>query len=202
MRIYWCRSEKVDVHREDGQQLTSRCETRARLLTDGYWATIGRRRYLRLIQVPSEGGGQSDTAIEYRGVDVVPSPPGDRRVLSAHRRRKPAVPIPLLIATGVASSAVSHGFDFLISMSIIFIAVQAVIAINFHLLSSSLASEPRIKSHDPFRFRAIEEAILSCTFAVAGVASLTGLLPAGNLAGWLAMGAAAVGVANLIATRR
>jgi hypothetical protein len=52
-KINWCRSEKVDVDLTGNQKVTFRCETRANLLTDGYWATFGRRRYLRLTQVAS-----------------------------------------------------------------------------------------------------------------------------------------------------
>src|SRR6187200_2726088 len=47
--IYWCRSEKVHVNLSSDQKVTFSCETRANLLTDGYWASFGRRRYLRFI---------------------------------------------------------------------------------------------------------------------------------------------------------
>lgn len=53
-----------------------------------------------------------------------------------------------------------------------------------------------------FRFRAIEETIISAAFALAGVASLTGILHTSNVAGWLAIGAAIAGVVNTVVTRR
>lgn len=49
--LNWCRSEKVDVQLKEDQKVTFRCATRASLLTDLYWATFGRRRYLRLTEV-------------------------------------------------------------------------------------------------------------------------------------------------------
>lgn len=51
VEIDWCRSEKVNVQLEADQKVTFRCETRANLLTDAYWATIGRHRYLSLARV-------------------------------------------------------------------------------------------------------------------------------------------------------
>lgn len=51
VKIDWCQSERVDVHLGGDQRVTFRCETRANLLTDAYWATFGRRRYLRLTQL-------------------------------------------------------------------------------------------------------------------------------------------------------
>lgn len=51
VKIDWCRSETVDVHLGGDQKANFRCETRANLLTDAYWATLGRRRYLRLTQL-------------------------------------------------------------------------------------------------------------------------------------------------------
>lgn len=54
IKIDWCRSEKVDVHLTEVEKVTFRCQTRANLLTDGYWATFGRRRYLKLTQQSPE----------------------------------------------------------------------------------------------------------------------------------------------------
>ena len=107
-----------------------------------------------------------------------------------------------MIAAGLLSLALTRGLNFLTGISIIFIAVQAVTAINFHLLAPRSASERTIKSNEPFWFRTVGETIASAAFALAGVASLTGVLNAGNLAGWLAVGAAAAGAANIVATRR
>src|SRR4051794_1193274 len=53
VRFYWCQSEEVDIWLEEDEKRTFSCETRANLLTDGYWATFGRRRYLRLTHVSS-----------------------------------------------------------------------------------------------------------------------------------------------------
>lgn len=118
------------------------------------------------------------------------------------RRRHPAIAVFLLIAVGLLSLALTRGLNFLTSISIIFIGVQAVIAINFHLLASNSISGSAVKSNEPFRFRAFEETIISAAFALAGIATLTGILHAGSLAGWLAMGAATMSAANVIATRR
>jgi hypothetical protein len=107
-----------------------------------------------------------------------------------------------MVAAGLLSFALTRGLDFLTGISIIFIAVQAVIAINFHLLAPRSASGRATRSNEPFRFRTVEETIISATFALAGVASLIGVLHTGKLAGWLAVGAAAVGAANIVATRR
>lgn len=49
--INWCRSEKIDVQLGPGQKASFRCETRANFVTDAYWATLGRRRYLRLAEI-------------------------------------------------------------------------------------------------------------------------------------------------------
>ncbi|HYC54271.1 MAG TPA: hypothetical protein VEL28_04960 [Candidatus Binatia bacterium] len=54
-RVSWCRSEMVDIQLQVDQKLTLRCQTRAKnFLTDGYWATFGRARFLILRQVASE----------------------------------------------------------------------------------------------------------------------------------------------------
>jgi hypothetical protein len=80
--------------------------------------------------------------------------------------------------------------------------VQTVIAINFYLIAPRSIAGPGINPHDPFRFRILEQVILSIAFALAGAAALLGLLHAASLAGWLAMAAAVVGALNVIATRR
>jgi len=51
VKIDWCRSEKVDVHLTPGQTVKFRCAPRANLFTDLYWATLGRRRYIKLVRV-------------------------------------------------------------------------------------------------------------------------------------------------------
>lgn len=43
--------------------------------------------------------------------------------------------------------------------------------------------------------------IISIAFTLAGIAALTGVLRAGNVVGWLAMGAAAASAANVVTTR-
>jgi hypothetical protein len=210
VRIYWCRSEKVDVHLRGNQEANLRCETRANRLTDGYWATLGRRRYLRLTRVVSPGDAPSTMATE--GVSVADgersrkSPrregPQTLRSAIALRRRQPGPAVVLLAAVGILSFVITRGVDFLTGISIIAIGVQAVIAINFHFLAPRITSEPGTKSNEPFRFRIVEESILSAAFVLAGIASLAGLLHAGELAGWLAMAAAAAGIANIVVTRR
>lgn len=117
-------------------------------------------------------------------------------------RRQPAVAVLLLVAVGVLSLASTRGLNFLSTISIIFIGVQAVTAINFHLLASKSPSGSTVKSNEPFRFRTPEETVISVAFALAGIATLTGVLHADKLAGWLALGAAAAGAANIVATRR
>lgn len=193
VRIYWCRSEKVDVHIAKDQTLAFRCETRARLLTDGYWATLGRNRYLRLQETAPSRRAQATAAPEPNRVDAVQSDAGARRS---------SVPIVLMVGAGALSLASTQGLDFLITMAVSFIGVQAVIAINFYLVAPRSIPGPGINPHEPFRFRILEQVILSIAFALAGAAALLGLLHAASLAGWLAMAAAVVGVLNVIATRR
>jgi hypothetical protein len=217
VRAYWCRSEKVDVHLRGDQKLTLRCETRAKnSLADGYWATFGRRRYLRLTQVASSTGAELTMATERKRIvastaDPYHSQKDPRResaqtsphtITNALGPRQPVVAVVLLAAVGILSFAVTRGVDFLTGISIIAIGVQAVIAINFHLLAPRSVSEPEIKSNEPFRFRIVEEAIISAVFALAGIGSLTGILHASKLTGWLAMIAAAAGIANIVAIRR
>lgn len=52
MKIDWARSEKVDLELAAGKTATFRCEPRANVLTALYWASIGCRRYIRLVRVP------------------------------------------------------------------------------------------------------------------------------------------------------
>ncbi|HXV05905.1 MAG TPA: hypothetical protein VFP23_08405 [Solirubrobacterales bacterium] len=215
VRLYWCRSEKVDVHLSGNQEVNLRCETRANLLTDGYWATLGRRRYLRLIRVGSPGDAQSNMATERERIDSISVADGERsrksprgeghqtpRSVNALRRRQPVPAVVLLAAVGILSFAITRGVDFLTGISIIAIGVQAVIAVNFHFLAPRFTSEPGTKSNEPFGFRIVEESIISAAFVLAGILSLTGVLHVGEHAGWLAVAAAAAGIANIVATRR
>lgn len=191
VRIYWCESNRMQVQVGEDDRLSFRCETRANLLTDGYWATLGRRRYLRLFQAPFSGEGQSGISTEQRELQGSPFQP-----------RRPGVPVFLLVAAGFFSLALGRGLGFLVSLSIIFIAVQVILAINFHLLAPRFGSVRGIKSHDPFRFRIPEELIFSGLLAMAGIASLAGLLDESGPAGWCALVAAAIGVMNVVATQR
>lgn len=52
LRIDWGRSEPVEVHLSPGQTARFHCEPRANLLTDIYWITFGRKRYIRLTELP------------------------------------------------------------------------------------------------------------------------------------------------------
>jgi hypothetical protein len=110
--------------------------------------------------------------------------------------------IVLAIAGVLFVLVVSWHLGFLASISILQIALQAAKAINFRLLVRRSGYGTSAKSDQPSGIRTIEAAIFNAAFALAGVASLTGLLHSGNLAGWLAIGAAAAGAANLIVTRR
>lgn len=218
-KIYWCRSEKVDINLEEDQKLAFSCDTRARsFLTDGYWASFGYRRYLRLSQVASE----KVHAVEHRGYvagDSFPfprpigatrgkviAPKADRsRRLAAGMtlvsNRQPAVAAFLLLAVGILLFALTLGFSFLASVSLIYIGVQAVYAINFHLLAPRSAFRLGIKSHEPFRYRIVQESIISAGLVLAGILSVAGVLQVGNFAGWLAIGAASAGAANVAITR-
>ncbi len=214
--IYWRRSEKLDVDLRVGQKLTLRCETRAtNFLSDGYWASFGRRHYLRLTEVASEGPGSgSGSASAGEFVSSLPrthprgGSPAKAEGAAASRtrmnrlRRQPYLPGLLVVLAVLLLFAFSRGLSFLAAISASFIAVQAVIAVNFHLLSAQSTPGGAIKSHQPFRFRIAEEAIISAAFALAGIASLTGVVHAGMLAGWLALAAACAGVANIVATRQ
>lgn len=217
-KIYWCRSKKVNVVLMQGQKVIFRCETRAsNSFTDGYWATLGRRRYLSLTEVASRACAEL-TLTERSQTDVISVATSTTRgravegrairpaqlpvITNALRNRQPAVAAVLLLAVGIPLLAVTWGFEFISGISIIYLGVQAVRAINFHLLAPRATWGPGIKSHEPFRFRTVEEAITSAVFALVGIATLTGVLHAGNHAGWLAVGAAVAGAANIVATRR
>lgn len=218
-KIYWCRSEKVDVNLREDQKLIFRCETRAKnFISDGYWSSLGYRRYLRLSQVSSvkvrpaeRGHGARESSVSRRPADAargeVTLKGADRPlrlagIMNSVRYRQPTAAAFLLLAVGIMLLALTWGLEFLTAVSIINIGVQAVYAVNFHLLAPRSAFAPGIKSHGPLRFRVAQETIVSAAFALAGIASLTGVLHAGSLAGWLAVGAAAAAAANVIATRR
>jgi hypothetical protein len=209
IKYYWTGSEKVDLYLGPAEVVCFRCETRANLLTDGYWATIGRRRYLKLTQVRSRGGEASTTTTEQKRVDVRAVTDRRRSQQAAQSKpsidalhRWPAMGLVLMVAAGLLSLALTRGLEFLATISIIFIAVEVVIAIYFHLLAPRSPSPAAVGSHRPFRLRPIQQTTVSAAFAVAGIAALTGLLNASDLAGWLAVGAAVVGGANVVATHR
>jgi hypothetical protein len=193
VRIYWCRSEKVDVEVDDQEELAFRCETRANLFTDGYWATLGRARYLRLEQIQADGR-RSPRASSTGSLSAA----GDEASL---RPRRLGVPLFLLGVAAFLSLAVDQGFTFLAGIAAISIAVQGVIAINFFFLSPRFGAIRGGRSHEPFRFRIAEEVFVSCLFAIAGPASIVGIVDQGSLAGWLALAAAATGFLNVVVTR-
>jgi hypothetical protein len=218
-KIYWCRSEKVAIDLRGDQRLTFCCDTRAKsFLTDGYWASFGYRRYLRLSQVASE----TVRAVDYRGRQAghsISSPettdanrgkvvvsktdrsPPLAAVLNLISDRQPAVTAFLLLAVAILLFVLTLEFNFLGSVSVIYIGVQAVYAINFHLLAPRFAFGPGIKSHEPFQFRIVQEATISAAFALAGVLSFSGVLQVGKFVGWLAIGAACAGAANVVVSR-
>lgn len=213
-KIYWCRSEKINVDLKQDQKLTFLCGTRARsFLTDGYWASFGHRRYLRLSQVASvemsaadrgRRGGESSPSRRSAGAtqgDYVERPAPLAVVTNAIRHRQSVVASVLLLAVVLLLFVLTWGLEFLASLSIIYMGMQAVNAINFHLLAPKSAFESGIKSHEPFHFRSIQATIISAAFGLAGLASLTGVLHADSVSGWLAIGAASAGAANVIVTR-
>lgn len=121
-------------------------------------------------------------------------------MVNALRDRHSAVVMFLLVVAGPVSFAFTRGLDFLTGISIIFIAVQIVTAINFYLFAPKSTRGRTTRPNEPFRFRAIEVTIISAVFGLAGVASLTGVLATGDLAGWLALCAGTAGGANVIAS--
>lgn len=197
VKIYWCSSEKVDVDLEEEQQVVFSCDTRANLLTDGYWATFGRRRYLRLSPavLTNVGTHRLDDGRVGNGTT------GGKGVAFGQPQRS-TYALLLMLLVGMLSIAMSRSLGFLASVAIIFIAVEATFAINFKYLSPAGPVEHGSNRHFPFRFRMKEEALFSVLFAVVGVASLIGILSAGKLAGWLAEGAAVIGGFNVYVTRR
>lgn len=48
LKVDWCRSEPLVVEVAKGETATLRCAPRANLLTDLYWITLGRKRYIEL----------------------------------------------------------------------------------------------------------------------------------------------------------
>jgi len=108
----------------------------------------------------------------------------------------------LLIGVGALLFGATRGLEFLAAISILYIGAQTVVAINFHLLTPRSADRPPVKSHEPFGFHGVQETVISAAFAVVGIASLSGILDTGQLAGWLALGAAAAGGTNILTTRR
>lgn len=192
VRLYWCRSEKVHVELEDNDEIGFQCKTRANLLTDGYWASLGRRRYLRMERVLPVGGRQVES----------PAVSADAQESPAFRTRRPGLPLLLIGAAACLSLFSSQGVGFLASIAVIAIAVQAIIALNFFVISPRFGSVPGAKSHDPFRFQIVEELIVSGLFAVAGMLVFVGIFHEDTAAGLLAGVAAAMGLINVIATRR
>ena len=51
LKVSWCRSEKITVNLTADRTEYFRCRPRANLFTDLYWITLGRHRYISLIQV-------------------------------------------------------------------------------------------------------------------------------------------------------
>jgi hypothetical protein len=51
LKISWARSPKVDLKLMPGETARFGCEPRANLITDLYWATIGRQRYIKLFRI-------------------------------------------------------------------------------------------------------------------------------------------------------
>jgi hypothetical protein len=144
-----------------------------------------------------DGIAAQSLSVSSLGREALPKGLHDVRI--ARRRRSPIVAVLLLI---VAALILTAGFEFLVGISLTFIVVQTIIAVNFQFLSPRRTSTAASKSHEPFQFRLVEVAILSGVFAVAGIANLMGVLGAGSLAGGLALGAAAAGAANVVATVR
>jgi len=122
--------------------------------------------------------------------------------MNAPSHRQGSAAIILAIAAVLLAFALSVGLGFLASISILQITLQAAVAINLHLLAPRSGSGTRVKPYEPLGVRTIELTIFTAAFAVAGIACLTGLLHSGDLAGWLAIGAATAGTANLIAARQ
>jgi hypothetical protein len=108
----------------------------------------------------------------------------------------------LIVAVVLLSLVLTKWLGFLLGASIIFIGAETIIAVKLHLLAPRSTSRRSGKPVGAFRLRTDEETIISIAFALAGIASLTGVLHGGRVAGWLAVGAAAAGAANIVVTRR
>jgi hypothetical protein len=121
--------------------------------------------------------------------------------MNANPYRKRALAWLQLVAIVLISFALIHWFGLLIGASTIFIGVETIVGFRSYLRASRLASRRSGKPADVFGLGTEEETIISTAFALAGIASLTGVLGGGMLAGWLAIGAAAAGAANILFTR-
>ena len=53
LKIDWCRSEKLNIALEAGQTVAFRCAPNGNPLTEFYWISFGRHRYLKLSRVGS-----------------------------------------------------------------------------------------------------------------------------------------------------
>lgn len=51
MKIDWARSDEISFSLSAGQTVRFRCAPRANVFTDLYWATLGRRRYIKLTRI-------------------------------------------------------------------------------------------------------------------------------------------------------
>jgi len=56
----WCRSKKVMLDVRDGEDLQVRCWPNVIPLTDLYWMTLGRSRYIGLEVVGSDASDRSE----------------------------------------------------------------------------------------------------------------------------------------------
>jgi hypothetical protein len=210
VKIHWCRSGKINVRMTEGERVTFRCETRANLLTDGFWATLGRQHYLRLAEVARSLSSESMIPSRRMQVNVAvgtgSKQSGDIErsarplgIAGARRRGQQAVS---LFSVFVVLLFLTKGIDALTGVSLVFIVLQAIIAIDFHVIAPRLAVRHQGKSHGFLQIRIVEEAIISAVFAVVGVAILSGVIHVGDIAGFLAMGAGAFGAVNVITIHR
>lgn len=195
VRLYWCRSEKLKLLFSENEELSFHCDTRANLLTDGFWATIGRRRYLRLTQVAVSKSETVATPPEHNGINTTPGS-ADNIGRIPRLRWLLAKPLFFVIAAALFLPA---GSELLIGASLAFLAAQAIIAIGSHFFSSKFASTPRNRPRSPFQLLPVHTAMLSGVFTLAAVANLTGIAHGGALAGCLALGAATAGAVNTFA---
>jgi hypothetical protein len=193
VRLFWSRSERVELHLEEAERVSFRCDTRAKFFTDFYWATFKRDRYLRLTQVARQGDTRVDRDHQPKVASTF-SPPADR---PGRPSVMGVVLVGIILAVLISLAlALTGGHELLASASVIYIAARVVIAITFHFLASGSAPE----FVAPFKFR-IQEAIISAVFALAGFATLAGALEASDVGGWLALVASAVAAGNVLVTR-